>query len=303
MVNWSEQLLRSMLFAPGNHPRKVAKVDSFGADAIVLDLEDAVAQEEKMGARTAVRTALGTFRNGVRIVRVNSLATGLCLADLDTVVCPQLDAVILPKVESPETLAQVDRHIAGLEAREGVEAGTIRLLPLIETAAGVARVEEIAREAPRRVYTLVFGQGDFTNDLGIDMTADATEILYARSRIVVAARAAGMAQALDGPFVDLSNPEGLFQDCLRARQLGYQGRIVVYPPQVETVHRAYSLVRPEEVEMARKVIAAFELAESAGSASIQVEGRFVDYPIYRRALHKIRLYAASQSLTGEGTGR
>src|SRR5439155_17067546 len=143
--------------------------------------------------------------------------------------------------------------------------------------------------APRRVITLVFGLGDFSTNVGFDLTPDATELLYGRSRVVVAARAARFGPALDGPYLDLQNVEGLRADTLRGRQLGFQGRVAVYPPQVEPVQRAYAELAQDEVERARRVVEAFERAEAAGSALIQVDGRFVDYPIYERARQKLRL--------------
>ncbi len=298
VVDWSNQLLRSLLFAPGNHPRKVAKVASFGADAIVLDLEDAVAVGEKESTRAPIRAALPTYRDTVVMVRVNGLSTGLCLADLDAVICPALDAVLVPKVDDPATLRDVDAHLAKLEAREGIPIGTIRLLPTVETALGLLRVDDVALGAPARVHTLIFGLVDFTTELGVDLTRDATELLYARSRVAVACRAAGLAPPIDGPYlIDLHDRDGLIKDCVRARQLGFQGRVVIYPPQVEPTNAAFSLVSDEEVAAARNIIQAFEAAEAAGSASIRIDGTFVDYPVYRRALHKVRLHesAARQS--------
>jgi citrate lyase subunit beta/citryl-CoA lyase len=304
IVDWSNQLLRSLLFAPGNQPRKLAKVATFGADAIVLDLEDAVAVGQKEGARGTIRAALPTYRDTVVMVRVNALSTGLCQADLEAVTCPPLHAVILPKVDEPGILNEVDERLAALEAREGLPIGTIRLFPSIETALGIVRVEEIALQAPSRVHTLIFGLADFTTELGVDLTRDATELLYARSRVAVAARAAGLAQPIDGPYLlDLRDREGLIDDSFRARRLGFEGRVVVYPPQVEPTNFAYSFIPPEEVELARKIVQAFEEAEAAGSASIQVEGKFVDYPIYRRALHKLRLHEALRGETSESRSR
>lgn len=308
VVDWSNQLLRSLLFAPGNHPRKVAKVASFGADAIVLDLEDAVAIGEKENTRAPVRTALPTYRDTVVMVRVNALSTGLCLADLDAVACPALDAVLVPKVDDSAILREVDAHLAKLEAREAIPIGTIRLLPTVETALGLLRVDDIALHAPSRVHTLIFGLADFTTELGVDLTRDATELLYARSRVAVACRAAGLARPIDGPYlIDLQDRDGLVQDCARARQLGFQGRVVIYPPQVEPTNVAFSFVSDEEVAAARKITQAFEAAEADGSASIRIGATFVDYPVYRRALHKVHLHELtlgknreSRSQEGEG---
>ena len=292
-IAWEERPLRSLLFAPGNHPRKLEKVGGFGSDAIVLDLEDAVAEAEKSAARATVCAALPTYAGSTIVfVRVNGPETGRLEEDTRAIVCADLDGLMVPKVEDPQTLVELDLLLTGLEHERGLPEGHVRLLALIETARGLVRCEEIALAAPARLLTLVFGLGDFSVDIGVDLTADATELLYGRSRVVVAARAGRLRPALDGPYLDLQNVNGLIADTLRSRQLGFRGRVVVYPPQVEHVQRAYSELSEEEVERAQRVVEAFEEAESAGSASIQVEGRFVDYPIYARAKEKLRLYRA-----------
>jgi citrate lyase subunit beta/citryl-CoA lyase len=295
-VDWDERPLRALLFAPGNHARKLKKVGGFAADAIVLDLEDAVADAEKKGARETVRAALPTYTGRTIVfVRANGAETGRLEDDARAVVCPDLDGIMVPKVDGADTLAELDRLLAQLEREAGLPEGHVRLLALIETARGLIRCEEIALAAPARLLTLVFGLGDFSVDIGVDLTEDATELLYGRSRIVVAARAAGLRPALDGPYLDLRNVDGLLADTRRSRQLGFQGRVAVYPPQVEHVQRAYSELTPEEAERARRIVEAFEEAEAAGSASIQVDGRFVDYPIYDRAKQKLRLYRALEA--------
>ncbi len=183
---------------------------------------------------------------------------------------------------------EIDAALARFEVREGIAVGTIRVLPQIETARGVLKVDEIALQAPKRVHTLIFGMADFTADLGIDLTPDGTEILYARSRVVVAARAAGLARPIDGPYLlTLHDHAGLVEDCRRARQLGFQGKVVIYPPHVAPVNQAFSALSDEELKRLQEIVTAFEAAEAAGSASIQVNGVFVDYPIYKRALHKL----------------
>ena len=298
-VDWQARPLRSLLFAPGNHPRKLEKVGGFGSDAIVLDLEDAVADAEKTAARETVRAALPTYTGTTIVfVRANGTETGRLEDDVRTVVCADLDGLMVPKVEQPETLPELDRLLAELERERGLPEGHVRLLALIETARGLVRCEDVALAAPPRLLTVVFGLGDFSVDIGVDLTPDATELLYARSRVVVAARAARLRPALDGPYLDLQNVEGLIADTVRSRQLGFQGRVVVYPPQVEHVLRAYSELSPEEAERAQRVVEAFEQAEAGGSASIQVDGRFVDYPIYARAKEKLRLYDALRDEAG-----
>lgn len=293
MVDWSERRLGSLLFSPGSDRRKLGKVGSFGADMVVLDLEDAVADGEKVAARGMVREAIPTYETGAVVaVRVNGPETGLMEEDIRSVVCRGLACVMVPKVEDSGVLGRVDEVLAERERREGIEAGEVRVLALIETARGLVRCEEIAARAPERLLTLVFGLGDFSTELGIDLTQDGDELLYARSRIAVAARAAGLRPPVDGPFLDLHDEEALAADCRRSRRLGFQGRVTVYPPQVEVIRRSYSWLSEEEVEQVRRVVEAFEAAEGEGSASIRVDGRFVDYPIYYRAREKLESYRA-----------
>jgi citrate lyase subunit beta/citryl-CoA lyase len=299
VIDWDTQLLRALLFVPGSDRHKLEKVDSFGADAIVIDLEDAVADEEKTAARATTAEALPNYDQGtVIVVRVNGRQTGRMVDDITSVVRPRLDAILVPKVEDLETLAEADRVLADAERDAGLPVGEIRLLVLIETARGLVECERILAAAPERLVTAIFGLGDFSVDIGVDLTPDALELAYARSRLVVATRAAGLAKPVDGPFLDLFNDDGLVADTMRSRQLGFQGRVAVYPPQVEGIQRTYSLLAEEEVERMRVVVEAFEEAERRGVASIRVEGRFVDYPIYNRAREKLARHTAYQQAVG-----
>ena len=295
MIGWNERTLHSLLFTPGNHPRRLEKVGTFGSDAIVLDLEDAVADAEKDAARTMVRDAVPTYdESTIVMVRVNSHETGRMEEDTIAVVCQDVDCLMVPKVEQPDSLPRMDALLYALERERGLDVGTIRLLPIIETARGLVRVDEIAAAAPERVLTLAFGLGDFSTDIQVDLTQDATELLYARQRIVVAARACGMRAPIDGPYLDIKNLDGLGEETQLSRQLGFEGRVVVYPLQVDVVQRVYSELSDADAERAAQVIEAFEAAEASGLASIQVDGQFVDYPIYDRARQKLRLHEASR---------
>ncbi len=295
MIGWNERTLHSLLFTPGNHPRRLKKVGTFGSDAIVLDLEDAVADAEKDAARTMVRDAVPTYdESTIVMVRVNSHETGRMEEDTIAVVCQDVDCLMVPKVEQPDSLPRMDALLYALERERGLDVGTIRLLPIIETARGLVRVDEIAAAAPERVLTLAFGLGDFSTDIQVDLTQDATELLYARQRIVVAARACGMRAPIDGPYLDIKNLDGLGEETQLSRQLGFEGRVVVYPLQVDVVQRVYSELSDADAERAAQVIEAFEAAEASGLASIQVDGQFVDYPIYDRARQKLRLHEASR---------
>jgi citrate lyase subunit beta / citryl-CoA lyase len=287
-IDWDAQLMRALLFVPGSDERKLAKVTSFGADVIVVDLEDAVAEDRKTAARTTTRAAVESYgREQVNTVRVNGIDTGRLHDDIAAVVCPNLDALVIPKVQDTDTLSEVDRALAAAEQAKGMAAGSVRLLVTVETPLGISRCDEILRRAPDRVVTAIFGLGDFSVALGVDLTREGTELAYARGRLVVAARAAGMVAPIDGPYFDMADSEGLLADSRRQRTLGFQGRVAVYPPQVSTINRAYSELTDDEAARARRVVEAFEEAESRGVASLRVDGIFVDYPIYHLARHKL----------------
>ncbi len=300
-IDWAEAPLRSFLFAPGSDQRKLERVATFNADVVVLDLEDAVARDLKGEARERVRLVLPRVaRQATVLVRVNGPDTGCMAADLQAIGVRDIDGFVIPKVESPDVLIGVDRQLGSCEQASGLELGGVRVFALIETALGVARCEEIALAAPSRVVTLIFGLVNFASDMGIELSEDGAELFYARSRVAVAARAAGMRPAVDGPFLRLQDNDGLVRDSQRSRQLGFQGRVVVYPPQLEFVQSAYSELTPHDLERNRRIVAAFEEAESLGIASIQVDGQFVDYPAWQMARQKLHLFDVVQSSRVEG---
>jgi citrate lyase subunit beta/citryl-CoA lyase len=299
VIDWSSHPLRSLLFAPGNHPRRLEKVGGFGSDAIVLDLEDAVADSEKTAARELVHAALPTYdEDTIVVVRVNGHETGRLDDDLLAIVGHGLDCVMVPKVERPETLLRVDAMLTALEHERGLPRDGIRILCIIETSRGLVRCEEIAGAASPRLVTLIFGLGDFSVELGVDLTPTGEELLYARSRVVVAARAASLQPPLDGPFLDIEDIAGLEADTRRSRQLGFQGRVVIHPGQVEPVQRVFAELSDEDAAHCRRVVEEFEAAEAQGLASIQIDGRFVDYPLYHRARHRLALFETTRRTVG-----
>ncbi|MBI2218421.1 MAG: CoA ester lyase [Candidatus Rokubacteria bacterium] len=288
--------LRSMLFAPGNEPRKVKKVASFGADAIILDLEDAVPNADKVATRPMVRDAVREIHGPLVCVRVNGLGTRLTAGDVDGVVAEGLDVIVLPKTEAPEDVVAVDAMIAAAERREGLAAGRVRVLPLVETARGVLAASAIAGASPR-VLTIAFGSGDFTRDLelpAIRWSLAGTELAWARAKLVVDARAAGRPRPIDGPYIAVRDAEGFVADCRVARTLGYQGKVLIHPSQVEAANRAFA-PDADEVAFCRKVLETFAAAEKQGSASITVDGVFVDYPIVEKAERIIALAEAFEA--------
>jgi citrate lyase subunit beta/citryl-CoA lyase len=282
---------RSFLFAPADHARRAGKALLSAADAAILDLEDAVAIAAKRTAREAVRAALDTPRAARAFVRVNAFATEWCFGDVEAVAGPRLDGIVLPKLEAPAELVALDWMLAAIEARQGLTRGGIEIMPIIETAIGHARLAELATTAAAlggRVKRLAFGAGDYTLDLGIAWDRDEAGLAAARSALVLVSRAAGLEAPVDTVWIERGDVEGYRASCLRGAAAGFQGRLCIHPDQIEAAHVAYS-PREAELARARRIVAAFAEAEARGLASIQVEGRFVDYPIVERAERLIRL--------------
>lgn len=279
--------LRSFLFVPGNHPRKVEKVFGLGADAVILDLEDAVANAEKPATRQVVVDALRAPRNCLGYVRVNSFGTGFCRDDIKHVVGDYLDGIVLPKVESPDVLREIDLQITACEKAAGMTPGALDLMPIIETALGVEQAHEIARASPR-VRRLSFGGGDYTLDLDYQWLADEAVLAYARAKLSHASRIANLEPPIDTVVLQIKDDERFTASAQRGRQFGFGGKLCIYPAQVALTHAVFT-PNAEEVAHARAVIDAFEQAEAAGSASIQLDGYFIDYPIVDKARRIIAL--------------
>ena len=272
---------RSFLFTPGNHPRRVEKVFACGADAAILDLEDAVAVAEKEATRSAVVAALQRPRGCGGYVRVNAMDTPFAYGDFAAVVGPGLDGIILPKVNAGWQMKAAEWLLGELERKAGLAVGKIDLIPIIETGEGMANLQRIARSRTR-ARRMAFGAGDFTLDVGMAWTSDETELDPYRAQMVVQSRAARLEAPQDTVWVELNNPDGLDASAQRAARIGFQGKMCIHPGQIETVNRRFT---PSDAEIARaeRILAAFDRAEAEGSASIQVDGGFVDYPIVAKA--------------------
>ena len=272
---------RSFLFAPGNHARKVMKVFGCGADNVILDLEDAVAKAEKVATRALVVEALKRERTCGAYIRVNAFTTEFCYGDAVAVVGPGLDGIILPMVESHEQIVAFDWLVGSLERERGLPLGGIDIIPIIETGKGIANARAIAA-AGTRVKRMAFGAGDYTLDMNMEWTLAESELEHARAEMAVASRAAGLEAPIDTVWVHINDLEGLASSAKRAKQLGFQGKMCIYPPQVELVNRAFTPTE-KEIAFARRIVAAFEKAEREGSSSIQLDGFFIDYPIVYKA--------------------
>lgn len=273
--------MRSLLFAPGNHARRVEKALSLPADGVILDLEDAVAVSEKPATRAMVVEAFGRPRAGRLYVRVNALTTEWCHGDIVAVVQAGLDGIILPKVEHAHELRTADWLIGNLERERGLPAGRIDLMPIIETALGISNLSRICRSGTR-MKRLAFGAGDFTLDMGMVWTRSEVELMPHRAACVLESRAAGLEPPMDTVWADLRDGEGFIASAQHAAALGFQGKMCIHPDQIAPANAAFS---PDEaaVAHAERVVAAFDKAEAEGLASIQLDGQFIDYPIVQRA--------------------
>ncbi len=282
-------LNRTYLFAPGNHPRRVEKALGLEADAVILDLEDAVALADKAASRAPVAAALKLPRRCRGYVRVNAPASPFCYRDLVETIHPKVDGVFLPKVESAADLHAIDWLLAALEREHGIAEGTLDLVPQLETAAGVARVDRILQAKNLRPYRgawrvkrVAFGAADYCLELGIVPSLEEPELAEARARIVLASRAAGVEGPLDSPWFHLRDMEGFRRALERSRRGGFQGRLCVHPDQVPVANAAFTPA-PDEVARAERIVAAFRQAEAKGAAAVEVDGQMVDYPIVYRA--------------------
>ncbi len=282
-------LNRSFLFAPGNVARRVEKALTLDADAVIVDLEDSVAVHEKARARPAVAEALARPRKPRGYVRVNAPSSPFCYGDLVATIHKGVDGVVLPKVESAADLHAIDWLIAALERERAIAEGSIDLMPQVETAAGVQRIERIVQArnlrpyaGPWRVKRVAFGAADSGHELGRSPTLDEPELAHARARIVLASRAAGLENPIDSPWFHFKEAEAFQRALERSRRGGFQGRLCVHPDQLGPVNRAY-LPSEDELARAERIVAAFREAEARGAAAIQVDGQMIDYPVVHRA--------------------
>jgi citrate lyase subunit beta/citryl-CoA lyase len=289
--------MRTALFVPGNRPDRVDKAVHAKADAVIIDLEDAVPMAHKVETRAKVREKVLQYLDKQIIVRVNGLGTGFEEGDLDEVAVEGLRCIMFPKVEESRDVQEINRLLSNIENKRGMAPGAVTIIPLIESAKAVQNIFRILSEKvePQRIVTVAFGAADYTLDMGIEMSKDAKELDYPRSRIAVSCRAAGVAPPLDTPFlIDLKDAEALKTDARRGRQLGFQGKLCIHPNQVGPCNEVFSPTQ-EEIHFSERVIQAFEEAESKGSGAIQLEGKFIDYPVVERSRRILKIAAAIQS--------
>ncbi len=270
------------LYVPGNSPSLIQASMVAGADVVVLDLEDAVAPGEKDAARHLVCEAIRTLPwEGLAVgVRVNSPGTSEGLLDIPAVVSAGARLLRVPKIDTPEQLAALDRILDRVETESRLEQGAVRYLASVESARGLLAAGQIAF-ASRRLDGLSIGGEDLTADFGAVRSREGDELAYARTAVVCAAKAAGI-DAVDTVFAQVDDDEGLFADSRRAARLGFDGKSVISPRQIPIVRRAFC-PDPGEVIHAQRVVAAAEKALKSGQGVVSVGGRMVDAPVIKRA--------------------
>jgi citrate lyase subunit beta/citryl-CoA lyase len=277
-----------MLFLPGNNPNMLINGNCLGADAVIFDLEDAVAPAEKDAARILVRNTMRymDFAGFGRIVRINSIDTPYWQEDLRQILPYKPDLILLPKTSCAQDAITADEFITELEEELGFANNTVGLMPLIETAMGVENAFSIASSC-KRIHALFLGAEDLTADLRCKRTKEGREIEYARTRLVVAARAAGV-DVFDTPFTDVNDDEGIVVDAELAKALGFSGKASISPRHVEVINRVFSPTMAE-IDYAYEVLEAIRIAKEQGKGAIALRGKMIDAPIVARAERTISM--------------
>lgn len=294
-------IMRSVFYVPGNREDFIAKIPQIPADVITLDLEDSVPPAEKQKARELSHKNIkfaGSFGAAV-YVRINNWETRLTNDDCEAVVDEGLSAVCLAKCGGPDDVKRLDWKLEEMEQRKGLKIGSVQIQLLIETAKGMMNVYESA-SASKRVNSLIFGAVDYTTDMRITLNQPiGEELKWPRARVACAARAAGVI-AIDSPYVAYKDTEGFEKDTQYGRALGFEGRMLIHPSQIEPSHRIYT-PEPARVEWARDVVKIFEEEGIAkGSAAVAYKGKMVDTPVYIGAKKILELMAEIDAKTKKG---
>ena len=292
------QPLRSLLFVPGNKPTWMEKALGYGADALIFDLEDSVPALDKHCARTHVRQALERLhgRGPCLTVRLNALDTGLAGDDLEAIICPGLSAIVAPKIETPQEVAVLDTLLTQGERHAGMTVGQVEIFPTLETAQGIYHDYQIATSSAR-VPTLcgTAGKGgDTARSLGYVWSKTGSETLYIRSKVLLEARAAGVAYPLMASWFDLIDLEGLRADARLNRQLGYSGQVVIHPTHVPVVNEVFTPAS-EGIAYYQGLLAAMEEAERQGTAAVTYQGAMVDIAMMKTAQQVLALACAIEA--------
>ncbi|MDC2826103.1 citrate (pro-3S)-lyase subunit beta [Rodentibacter pneumotropicus] len=276
------KLRRSMLFVPGSNAAMLSNSFIYKPDSIMFDLEDAVALKEKDTARLLVAHALQhpLYQEMETVVRVNPLDSEFGLLDLNAVVRAGVDVVRMPKTETAQDVIDMDREITEIEKSCGREIGSTKMLAAIESPLGITQANQIAT-ASQRLIGIALGAEDYVRNLKTERSADGIELLFARCSILQAARAAGI-QAFDTVYSNANNEEGFLQEASLIKQLGFDGKSLINPRQIELLHNLFAPTQ-KDVEQAKRIIEAAEEAERQGSGVVSLNGKMIDAPIIDRA--------------------
>mgnify|MGYP002543060119 FL=1 len=286
-----KQLRRTMLYVPGNNPGMIKDAGIYPADCIMFDLEDSVSVMEKDAARFLVCEALNTLDYGTKevLVRVNSLDTDLGMQDLEAVVRTGKAAIRLPKTETEQDVVVCDQAIGRIEREAGMEVGITKMMAAVESAKGVLNAQKIAT-ASKRLIGMAIGAEDYVSDLKTSRSPEGIELLFGRSMVLLAARAAGI-DAIDTVYSDVNNEEGLRQETALIKQLGFDGKSVINPRQIGPVHEVFTPSK-KEIEKSLSIMEAIEEANRRGSGVIALNGKMIDKPVVMRAQRILDLAAA-----------
>ncbi len=273
---------RAMLYVPADDERKIEKAARLGVDSICMDIEDGVAVNRKATARANIVTALRTvhFGRSERLVRINPLGSGLAEEDLEAVLAARPDGIVLPKVEGSDEIHRVCQQISAAEQANGWASGSIALLVLIETPQAVLNLREICTAEPR-LQGLIFGAEDFAGSIGATRSRDALELLYARSAVVICAAAFNL-QALDMVWLDLQDLEGLRREAQAGAGMGFTGKQIIHPNQVQPVQEAFT-PSEEAIQSAKRIVEAAQAYQQAGKGAFVLDGKMVDAPVIKAA--------------------
>lgn len=293
-----DRLRRTMLFVPGNNPGMLADAHIYGADSIMMDLEDSVSIHEKDAARFLVHNALKEldYGNVEIVVRINSLEDGLGVQDLEAIVPLGRAVIRLPKTETAEDILVCEREIQRIEREHGIEVGSTYMMAAVESAKGVLNAPAIAM-ASKRLIGIALGAEDFVTDLKTSRTPEGVELYFARSQILLSARAAGIA-AVDTVFSDVNDEEGLCREATLIKKMGFDGKSVINPRQISPIHEIFT---PTEKEISKSIAIMEAIADARrrGSGVVALNGKMIDRPVELRAIHMLELAKAAGVWEGE----
>ena len=282
------ELFRSLLFVPGNRSDMLEKASTANTDILVPDMEDSVPDNEKSNARSLISEKLSTLsgKNQSIVPRVNALDTGLIFDDIRAVVSSKTYGISVGKIESSWDIKEISKILSQIESEKSVEDGKTKIIAWIESASAIVNVSSIA-SASSRMLGIAFGGEDYTNDMGIQRSDTGIEILYPRSVVAIAAKAAGIT-AVDTPYVNFRDNDGLEQEIKSVLPLGFKAKFAIHPGQLESINNLFSPSQ-EAIEYAKKVIEVFEEAEKNGSGATSLDGKMIDVPVVKRARNLLEL--------------